>query len=167
MPASTCHAPLTRVDEAPVPTACACGQNEGVDVTGYLEKMTKLIEKYGWAVQAVGGDAITPPFAYTVGLTARKLPEIYVSGLPIPLMQSALNQAAKQAESLQLDVPSDEYFNMPVIFKKRIAEGARVAREMYGRDKVRLIQMYWPDPTGVFPWEPECDTLTRRCQPIH
>lgn len=136
----------------------------------YLKKVQAVIDEHGWAVQAVMGDATTPLLAYTVGLTARTLPELVLSGLDYKLSVSALNQAARKltsGQALELDVPYDEYFNFPVIFKKRIGEGLSVARRMYGRERIRAVQMYYPDPNGVFPWEPGCDEMTVRCQPMH
>ncbi len=41
----------------------------------YLSQIGAIIAETGWAVQGVERDRLRPPYAYTVGLTARGKPE--------------------------------------------------------------------------------------------
>jgi hypothetical protein len=51
------------------------GEHPGATEQDYLRHMKSLIAQFGWAVQGVEGDRLLPPYAYTVGLTARAKPE--------------------------------------------------------------------------------------------
>jgi hypothetical protein len=44
----------------------------------YLDYIRDTITRFGWAVQGVQRDKIHPPWAYTVGLTPHRRPELVV-----------------------------------------------------------------------------------------
>jgi hypothetical protein len=54
------------------------------------------IEKYGWAVPAVGPGASTPGWCYTAGLTGKNFPELIIKDMPANPAQHYLNHAASQ-----------------------------------------------------------------------
>lgn len=68
--------------------------NPDVPYEVYLALVRSTIDQEGWFVQAVGGDRLHPPFAYTVGLTENGWPELLVSGLSQRLSGALLNQVA-------------------------------------------------------------------------
>ena len=49
-----------------------------------LARTAEMVEQYGWAIEFVEGDRVHPPWAYTVGLTLRGLPELVVTGVEAP-----------------------------------------------------------------------------------
>ena len=49
-------------------------------VQEWLEAIHEVVEKQGWTVQFVESDRT--PYAYTIGLHERGLPELLVTGLP-------------------------------------------------------------------------------------
>lgn len=65
-----------------------------------------MIEKFGWGVVAVGtgrcdvpgccGGDVNDPFAYTVGLHAKRLPDLIVRGLDALTPHHVLNDVARQ-----------------------------------------------------------------------
>src|SRR5450631_2057031 len=61
----------------------------------YVDHLRTLITRLGWAVQGVERDRIHPPWAYTVGLTPRGLPELVVTGLPLRQATGLLNGVAR------------------------------------------------------------------------
>lgn len=63
----------------------------------YLDEVYGIMLMHGWAVQHV--ECERRPFAYTVGLTRRGLPELVVTGLSPRRGQRLLNIAARRARS--------------------------------------------------------------------
>lgn len=61
----------------------------------YLDEVYGIMLMHGWAVQHV--ECERRPFAYTVGLTRRGLPELVVTGLSPRRGQRLLNIAARRA----------------------------------------------------------------------
>ncbi len=70
--------------------------------------MFRTIEKYGWLVQYVEAEPGYASFAYTVGLTGKDAPELYVTGLDPQATATLLNDAGRTI--LQGDLgPCDLY----------------------------------------------------------
>jgi Domain of unknown function (DUF4262) len=59
-------------------------------------QMFAIIEQRGWMIQYVEAEPGHQAFAYTVGLTALNLPELYVAGLSPARSGQLLNAAAEQ-----------------------------------------------------------------------
>ncbi len=55
---------------------CWICDHPGATEQDYTEHMRRLITAHGWAVQGVEREGIHPPWAYTVGLTAHRRPEM-------------------------------------------------------------------------------------------
>ncbi|WP_024794114.1 DUF4262 domain-containing protein [Tomitella biformata] len=123
-----------------------------------LQDMLDKIAKHGWAVQGVFGDAETEaaPFAYTVGLTAKRLPELVIYGLDVGLAGNIVNSAATQMIERGEFAAGQEVgrlikrFDM-VAIEVLLPIDLRVAAQIYGQ--VRAIQLVWPDKEGRFPWQ--------------
>lgn len=116
--------------------------------------MRNHIETVGWAVTGVF-DA-DPPFAYTVGLTEKGRPELFMSGLDINVMALILNDIAANENPVIGDVLEGYVGNgykLAVVAADPKAAAVAVPRAMYGRDKVRALQIVWPDKKGRFPWD--------------
>lgn len=127
-----------------------------VHMDTYLtEQVLPIIAEHGWMIQAVFGTATDhdAPFAYTVGLTAAGLPELVVSGLPYETSGSILNDAARRhlADEIQPGATVDDIASVP--FRAVAAPLAEVnmARNLYGLDRVRAVQLVWPDDAGNYP----------------
>ncbi|MBW8711109.1 MAG: DUF4262 domain-containing protein, partial [Mycobacterium sp.] len=58
----------------------------------YLDELRATIRIHGWAVQSVEDDRL--PFAYTIGLHDRGLPELLVTGLSPQPAARLLNDVA-------------------------------------------------------------------------
>ena len=139
-------------------------EGEPMDVEAFNRRTSELIDKYGWAVMYVAPRAGESGcrFAYTVGLTARDLPEFAIAGLDHDLSIEVLNDVAGQAVSgtvfshgQQVDEVIED-FGLIVIdgtnetSQDTIWPGAALQR--YGSD-VRLFQLVWPDMQGNYPWD--------------
>ncbi|MCP2323622.1 hypothetical protein HDA40_002129 [Hamadaea flava] len=121
------------------------------------------IETVGWAVitTALQAVSVDVPFAYTVGLTERDLPELLIVGVRHDTAISLLNDLARRANSsgplLHGQRLDDLITGLDVLILEGPADGLlrpSAALYLYGPGAVRLQQCVWPDPDGRFPWEP-------------
>lgn len=113
------------------------------------------IAEHGWMIQGVFPTEHYPgvEFAYTVGLAAAGLPELVISGLPLNLVGTLLNDAAQHTLTTELH-PGDVLDGIASVpFRVIDAPAAEVnlSRRFYGADKVRALQLLWPDDQGNYP----------------
>jgi hypothetical protein len=124
----------------------------------YLNHIGTLIDRHGWAVQGVERDRIHPPWAYTVGLTGRGKPELVLTGLPLPMAASLLNEIATHVLRAAEDpVPGEQTAlrGGPLIEIVKVTEPTahlELAIEMYGT-RVRALQVVHADDRGHWPWD--------------
>ncbi|MEV0896201.1 DUF4262 domain-containing protein [Actinoplanes sp. NPDC049802] len=131
----------------------------------FFEEQSEIIERFGWAVVHVlpGDDdpAETVPFAYTVGLTGYGYPELAIAGVSPEVGHQLLNEVAGRVrdEGLQLRhghrirglITGQEVRIVAGDIRAELFPGAALMR--YGDDRVRLLQIAWPDPGDRFPWQ--------------
>ena len=60
---------------------CWLCDHPGATELDYQDHLRQLIGTFGWAVQGVERDGIHPPWAYTVGLTPHRRPELVITGM--------------------------------------------------------------------------------------
>jgi hypothetical protein len=134
-------------------------------MSDFFREQTEIIQQFGWAVVHVVPSEEDPagavPFAYTVGLTAAGHPELIIAGLPPDLGHQLLNEVAGRVhdEGARFghgrrvsDVIVDQ--DLVILTGRPTGElwpGAALAR--YGRERLRLQQLVWPDPGNLFPWQ--------------
>lgn len=130
-----------------------------------LQQQAEIIDRFGWSVVYVFPTPDDPPtaapFAYTVGLSAHDRPELLLAGLRPEIAHELLNDLARRVhdkaekfshgqrisdllaghDAIIIDGPPNDDLHPGVAFA------------LYGRAKVRLQQMVWPDEHGRFPWE--------------
>lgn len=120
----------------------------------YLQTCRETIARHGWMIQGVFPTEEGPgtAFAYTVGLTAAGLPELVISGLPMDLAATLLNDAARI--SLATEIKHGETITaianvaFNVIDAPKAAIG--LARRFYG-ENAKALQLIWPDERGHYP----------------
>ena len=120
----------------------------------YLDELRASIGIHGWVVQSVDDDRL--PFAYTIGLHDRGLPELLVTGLSADSAAQVLNDVAVAAvggrvfepgthiavgdgpllEIVEVDHP-DAHLNFAVAL---------------GGPELRALQLVWADDRGRWPW---------------
>lgn len=135
--------------------------------SAYLDQFRDIVERSGWAVQGVGG---TPPWAYTIGLHERfGHPELAIVGLPMKTATLLLNLAGervREGERLPTNVPylgiaksAGDERSLAVEFvevDRANVEGGdwfNTARAYYGHAGFVVLQMVWPDPSDLMPWD--------------
>lgn len=127
----------------------------------YWNEMAGMIARVGWAVQGVFGETPEDMFSYTIGLTDKGLPELWIGTLGPQQSQPVLNGLAELAlsrhgrgEALPIGEPIDAEYSVP--FRLRGPVDVEAA-EAFGAvrwaiDKpVTLLQVLWPDNEGRFP----------------
>ncbi len=146
-----------------------CWQCDHPDKTpgDYLDVIRDKILARGWAVQYVEGDR--RPFAYTIGLHDRGLPELLVTGLVARQSFWLLNTFAKRMLAGLRPIPGDQV-SLPARTRLELVGvehpdahmGMAIALEGTG---VTAVQLVWADGRGRWPWAPGFDD-GQRCQPV-
>lgn len=139
----------------------------------HRDKVTFMLEREGWALDAVPADtSIDPPiprYAYTIGLEDRfGFPELVLFGLA-PVACRGLFGLVVDALAGGTDLPVGAAFiglldgGQPCAFLTvdattsvamfpALAEHHTIAGE--APDAFTMVQFAWPDPAGNLPWEP-------------
>lgn len=141
-------------------------------LTEIRKRLDKNVLAFGWSVQAVlpGGTPSEPSFAYTIGLAETfGHPEIMMIGFEPQLMMQLLNGIG---EAIRSGTPVGDWDSSdkvvtgyPVWFRQVSDEVARSwARGASERCRANgspfsLLQMFLPDPNGLFPWESGCSAV--------
>ncbi len=122
----------------------------------YLQSLRETIDDHGWAVQYVESDS--RPFAYTVGLTKRGMPELVITGMKPNTSARLLNSIAhmivddgtRLAPAMHIDYQSE--FLLEVVEVEHPDVHLLYAMRLCG-DGVRALQLVWADDNGRLPWE--------------
>jgi hypothetical protein len=126
-------------------------------VQEWLAAIHELVVKHGWAVQFVESDRT--PYAYTVGLHERGLPELLVTGLPPQSAVWLLNSVAAYLLGGGRPVPGELISiaggsALEVVQVQHPDAHMNVAVAFYGTD-LHALQLVWADDRGHRPWCPE------------
>ena len=132
-----------------------------------IAKCRADVDRAGWHCMGVFDDpeSGSPPFAYTVGLTATfGHPELAVAGLEPRQGHSLLDSAvALIREGLRIgdgDVVQKVISGYPARFRALDLGACSLSfgmSDVYYGHPVPRLQMLWPDPAGLFPGEQGCD----------
>ena len=138
-----------------------CWQCDNPDKTldDYLDVLRSTIRKHGWAVQYVEGDRM--PYAYTIGMHQRGLPEFLVTGLPPKRALWLLDTFAKRTLAGRPPVPGNQVW-LPAGTRVELVEIDHPDAHLYmavnieGPD-ISAVQLVWADGRGRWPWAPGFD----------
>lgn len=138
---------------------CWMCDHPGSTKEDYLAELRVKIRKYGWTVQYVESDRV--PFAYTVGLTRRGLPELLVTGVSPERALELLNGGVQVAVDGNAPIPGEQL----ILSAGSVVEIVEVehpdahlysALAFYG-DTLRALQLVWADGRGRWPWAADFD----------
>ena len=141
-------------------------------------KVLTDIETCGWHVVRVfsqpGDEA--PEWAYSIGLFhSFGHPEVIVFGLPLDRCHRIINEvgsgikAGKKYESGPEydDVLADPYKCVFRPVRQRYyRDHVGYALWFYEKDPFLLLQCFWPDKKGLFPWAADCNSYVKDAQPL-
>lgn len=122
-------------------------------VAEWLDAIRDMVDKRGWVVQYVESDR--RPYAYTVGLHPRGLPELLVTGLPPQPTARLINGVAGYLLDGGKPIPG-ELISTPdglteVVQVRHPEAHMNVAVAFYGPE-LRALQLVWADDDGHLPW---------------
>ena len=134
------------------------------------------VEEHGWCVTKVfKSQAETgPEWAFSTGLFySYQHPEIVIFGLPLDTMHKIVNNIGDEVKKGDTFEPGKEYQN---IFAKcgcrfRAVESTHYKNYLgwaiwfYEEDPFPVLQCFWPDKEGKYPWEPGCAEAVISAQP--
>jgi hypothetical protein len=134
-------------------------EGDSVDAAHDRAEFRPLIDKYGWAVRQVFP---TRPdegvaFCYTVGLTAKGLPELSIYGLPMDEGHAILNEVAARMIERGSEFRAGELIDgilvgTPLlVIEMGDTHELTAVENLYG--EVRARQLVWSDREGRMPWE--------------
>jgi hypothetical protein len=123
-------------------------------------ELEERIEQHGYTFMGVFASETNPAFVYTIGLTEKGVPEVFMSGnFDLHSMQKLAGTVAHELADHALNGTQPvlgvrtELFNMPVELRLvRDENKLNGARRFYG-DRVRVIQLIWSDDQGRLPHE--------------
>ncbi|MDX6266094.1 MAG: hypothetical protein QOD70_834, partial [Frankiales bacterium] len=102
--------------------------------------------------------ASDPDFAYTVGLLHHlDHPELLMSGLPLDLMQSVLEEVSRRVLEGYLLVPGQivegALARVPLVVDELLPSGRLSWADCFQGREVPAYQLVWPRETGDFLWD--------------
>jgi hypothetical protein len=120
----------------------------------WLEAIYASVERNGWVVQFVESDRT--PYAYTIGLHPRGLPELLVTGMPPQRATQVLNSVAEYLVGGGKPRPGERILIggellLDVVQVQHPDAHMNFAVAFYGAD-LRALQLVWPDDQGHRPW---------------
>lgn len=137
-------------------------------------KIVDDVREHGWHVVNVLPERGLPGWAYTIGLyQTYRQPEVILFGLRGETMHGLLNNVGEkvQAGHEYVDEETDEELltgylcSFRKVLPKWYEQTVGFGRGFYGGSRFPLLQLFWPDRAGKFPWEPKCDDAIRNLQP--
>jgi hypothetical protein len=133
------------------------------------------VERYGWSVSGVHGDDELPGWAYSIGMyhTLRS-PEVAVFGLPPGTGMRIVNIVGEQIRDgrpVRQDEQRDDVLTgYPVAFRAVQLDWSPTffgaGMDFYRLPYLPVVQVFWPDREGRFPWDPSVEETCRSSQPM-
>lgn len=122
----------------------------------YFAELRRDIDKYGWIVQCVEDDR--RPYAYTIGLHDRGLPELLITGMEPKRVLPVLNTCAQMMCDGSVFKPGETVG----LWDRSLFMIVRVDNPDAHMDfaialegpEVRALQLVWADDQGKWPWDP-------------
>lgn len=137
-------------------------------IDDYLDSLQPTIKCHGWAVQYVESE--DRPFAYTIGLHDKGLPELLITALPAATSARLLNSIAHymvdDGTTLQpaMHIDYQDEFLLEVVTVDHPDVHLKFAARLYGPD-IRAFQLVWTDERRHWPWDRGW-SHSRRRQPV-
>lgn len=145
------------------------------DLNRFERGVLKNIQKHGWHANGIPGEGSSPAWTYSVGLFAKYgQPELIVFGLEIATMHEMISryadllQAGKEyGDGVKLDgiIPGQSCVLREVHAPWR-EPLLRSASWYYHYQEYPVLQCFWPDRHGYFPWDDHCNKRSRKVQPL-
>ena len=141
------------------------------------QKFLANIESHGWVVTKVfrsAGDT-GPDFAYSTGLfQGYDHPEVIIFGLDLDKMHRIINNIGEAVKTGFRYEPGTEYHEIfarcgcqfRVLDLKHYKAYLGWSIWFYESYEFRVLQCFWPDREGRYPWDPACSPDIAQMQPL-
>lgn len=152
---------------------------EEADALSALDaKVLREIHTDGWQITGVLAHEQNkgPDFAYSIGLFHSFChPEIILFGLPIDVCMRAVNVIGIDIRNGMHFQPLKEYDHIlsrphsccfREVDRKHYHGHVGYALWFYETDPFPLMQCFWSDESGCFPWDSDCSPYAREAQPL-
>ena len=145
------------------------------DLNRFERGILKNIQKHGWHANGIPGEGSTPAWTYSVGLFEKYgQPELIVFGLEIETMHEMI---ARYADLLQARKEFGDGVRIDGIIPGQLCVLREVhapwrepllrsASWYYHYQEYPVLQCFWPDRHGYFPWDQLCSKRSRKVQPL-
>lgn len=141
-----------------------------------LKNSRELIRNHGWMGTTLQFEDKITSYTYSIGLSKTlKHPEIFIVGagdhrLRLELINAfgrMLKSAGFPEPSSYVDLPDfrNTFALGPVIPQEEVRPHARFGTELLGKP-FSAIQLYLPDPNGLFPWDEGVHPVYRAAQTL-
>jgi hypothetical protein len=120
------------------------------------------IREHGWFRTNVLAEDRNPGFSFSTGFwVSLQQPEILIFSTRSDIAHDVfwdLYRTVARGEALRVGSPTDQVFaNLPAclfpVSKRHYAKLLGWSRWFYGGDEFPCLQIVWPDPAGLFPWQ--------------
>ena len=139
------------------------------------KRLLENIAKFGCQVMHISEEDDLPPFAYSVGIQkSSSAPEVVVIGLKQPLAHSVVNEYNKRIRNGEKFEIGKNYSNfiegfevlVSKVDKSHYREYFGFNRWLYEGDNFDIVQLVYPNTSGIWPWQKESDDWFRSWQPV-
>lgn len=137
-------------------------------------KILEDIERFGCSVMHIAAEDELPPFAFSIGISkASNAPEIIVIGLKQPLAHFVVNEYNRRIRGGENIVAGEKYAGFVEGFDV-LAESVHTSNYeeylgynlwLYQGPSFRVLQLVYPNTSGVWPWEAASSDWFRSWQP--
>jgi hypothetical protein len=141
-------------------------------------KVLADIQSYGWHVTKVfvSGVETGPEWAFSIGLFHSYChPVVIIFGLKLDVCMALVNEIGEQIKARKKYDVAEEYGDIlsdpyKCVFRfvqpKHYHDYLGYARWFYENDPFPVLQCFWPDKAGKFPWDEGCIPFFRDAQPL-
>src|SRR5687767_1363596 len=138
-------------------------------------KILENIERFGCSVMHIAAEGDLPPFAFSVGITrTSSAPEVVVVGLKEPIAHFIVNEYNRRIRAGVVFRPGERYSDFLKGFEvitERVDEA--FYEEYFGYNlwlyqgsNFEVLQLVYPNTSGVWPWDPKASERFRSWQPV-
>jgi len=133
------------------------------------------IEQYGCHVLHVIEEGELPPFTYSMGIQQKTTkPEVVVVGLKRELSHSVVNEYNRRVKAGEAFEPYERYagfiegFECEVrpVHRSHFNEYFGHCLWLYNGPNFHVVQLVWPNTSGVWPWQDAASEWFKSWQPL-
>jgi hypothetical protein len=136
------------------------------------------IQSVGWHVTGVFAhkNETGPEWAFSIGLFhSFQHPEVILFGLPFERCMDVVNVIGQEVKAGRRYEPRGEYADIlqdpyrcvfREVDRQHYSEYVGFALWFYEDDPFPLMQCFWPDKKGLFPWDDGCNDYVKNAQPL-